>query len=148
MDPEAIEFIKDYNWPGNIRELENLVQRLAALYGEDVISLENVSNELSPTPTTDIQSNENKENIFADETLQQSIYRHLRKYFDAHPGGDLPPNGLYTRILNELEIPLIELSLRATRGNQIKAAELLGLNRNTLRKKIKELEIKIIKDRF
>ncbi|MBT5074478.1 MAG: nitrogen regulation protein NR(I) [Kordiimonadaceae bacterium] len=148
MDGEAIEFIKDYNWPGNIRELENLVQRLSALYGEEVISLENVSNELSTQSTIDPQSPLDKENIIVDETLQQSIYRHLKKYFDAHPGDDLPSNGLYTRILNELEIPLIELSLRATRGNQIKAAELLGLNRNTLRKKIKELEIQIIKDRF
>lgn len=148
MDKQAIEFIKEYNWPGNIRELENLVQRLAALYREDVISLENVSSELSAQPMSETESGNGQENILLEETLQQSIHRHLKKYFDAHPGADLPPNGLYTRILSEMEKPLIELSLRATRGNQIKAAELLGLNRNTLRKKIKELEIQIIKDRF
>ena len=61
---------------------------------------------------------------------------------------ELPPKGLYGRILSEMERPLIELSLNATKGNQIKASEMLGLNRNTLRKKIKELNIPIIKDRL
>ncbi len=148
IDKDALERLKKSDWPGNIRELENLIQRLAALYSEDVISFENVSAEMSGAVQSLPQEQEQKQDIFADETLQESIFRHLKKYFDAHPHGELPPRGLYTRILNELEIPLIELSLKATRGNQIKAAELLGLNRNTLRKKIKELEIQIIKDRL
>jgi two-component system nitrogen regulation response regulator GlnG len=66
-----------------------------------------------------------------------SIERHLVKYFKDF-GDDLPPPGLYHRMLKELEIPLFSCALAATRGNQIKAAELLGLNRNTLRKKIRE----------
>uniref|UniRef100_UPI003137DF8B helix-turn-helix domain-containing protein n=2 Tax=Ferrovibrio TaxID=1231242 RepID=UPI003137DF8B len=73
-----------------------------------------------------------------------SIERHLTKYFSAQ-GDDLPPPGLYDRMLRELEIPLISLSLAATRGNQIKAAHMLGLNRNTLRKKIRDHNIQVIR---
>jgi two-component system nitrogen regulation response regulator GlnG len=75
-----------------------------------------------------------------EETLGQSVDRHLRAYFRAHEGR-LPAAGLYERVLHEIERPLISLSLEATRGNQMKAADLLGLNRNTLRKKLRELDI-------
>ena len=74
------------------------------------------------------------------ETLSQSVERHLDGYFRAHPHG-LPASGLYDRILREIERPLLALSLQATRGNQIRAAEMLGLNRNTLRKKMRELDL-------
>ena len=70
--------------------------------------------------------------------------RHLRSYFNAHRD-ELPAAGLYDRVLREIERPLIELSLAATGGNQIKAAQLLGLNRNTLRKKIRELDIHVVR---
>ena len=78
------------------------------------------------------------------ETLSTSVERHLNRYFTAH-GGDLPPAGLYSRILREVERPLISRVLLATRGNQIKAAELLGVNRNTLRKKIRDLDIEVVR---
>lgn len=149
LSSKAIEGLKEHEWPGNIRELENLVQRLAALYSEDEISFENVVAELSESNIYDEDGGEKKaDHLYLSETLRQSIHRHLKKYFDTHSSDELPPKGLYTRILSELERPLIELSLNATKGNQIKAAEMLGLNRNTLRKKIKELEIQIIKDRI
>lgn len=77
-------------------------------------------------------------------SLTESLNFHLTNYFKSH-GDSLPPNGLYDRVLREVEMPLIELSLEATRGNQIKAAELLGLNRNTLRKKIQELNIEVVR---
>ena len=67
--------------------------------------------------------------------------RHLSELFHAH-GANLPPPGLYHRILREIEYPVISAALAATRGNQIKAAELLGLNRNTLRKKVRDLDIR------
>ena len=67
---------------------------------------------------------------------------HLRRYFDQH-GDSLPPDGLYNRILKEIELPLLALSLSATRGNQVRTAELLGINRNTLRKKIIDLDIHV-----
>ena len=76
--------------------------------------------------------------------LSTAVERHLTKLFGAH-GDALPPPGLYHRILRELEQPLISAALGATRGNQIKAAELLGLNRNTLRKKIRDLDIRLMR---
>lgn len=137
--PEAMERLKDYRWPGNVRELENLVQRLTALYSQDVISLETVEAELAhsaPGTTAEARTDE--------ESLSDAIERHLRTYFSAHRDG-LPAAGLYSRILHEMERPLIGLSLEATRGNQVQAASLLGLNRNTLRKKIRELDIDVVR---
>ena len=73
-----------------------------------------------------------------------TIERHLKKYFDAH-WGELPAPGLYDRIFREVERPLISLTLSVTSGNQVRAAKVLGLNRNTLRKKIRELNIDIVR---
>jgi len=77
-----------------------------------------------------------------DRGLAAAVRRHLQVYFSAHDDG-MPSEGLYDRILCEVEKPLIELSLEATRGNQIRAARLLGVNRNTLRKKIQKLKIPV-----
>ncbi len=71
-------------------------------------------------------------------SLSATVERHLRDYFDAHEQG-LPASGLYDRILHEIERPLLSVTLAECQGNQLRAAELLGLNRNTLRKKIREL---------
>jgi two-component system nitrogen regulation response regulator GlnG len=79
-----------------------------------------------------------------EETLQGAVERHLTDYF-RNFGDALPPPGLYQRVLREVENPLISAALASTRGNQIKAAELLGVNRNTLRKKIRELDIQVIR---
>jgi two-component system nitrogen regulation response regulator GlnG len=139
VSAEAMERIRRYRWPGNVRELENLVRRLAALYAEDVIGVEVIENELAEPPQAPRNAEPSEE-----ETLTGSIERHLTKFFSAQ-GDDLPPPGLYDRMLRELEIPLISLSLAATRGNQIKAAHMLGLNRNTLRKKIRDHNIQVIR---
>ncbi len=77
------------------------------------------------------------------ETLEKSVERHLRQYFKAHSADGLPPSGLYWRILPLFEKPLIEVALQATGYNQLKASRLLGINRNTLRKKITELGISL-----
>jgi two-component system nitrogen regulation response regulator GlnG len=76
--------------------------------------------------------------------LGAAVEQHLSRYFAAHDG-ELPASGLYDRVLREVERPLIRLALTATRGNQIKAAALLGLNRNTLRKKIRDLDIEVVR---
>ena len=137
--PEAVERLQNYRWPGNVRELENLVQRLTALYSQDVISVETIEAELAHSSPSGEGEARNDE-----ESLSDAIERHLRAYFSAHRDG-LPAAGLYNRILHEMERPLIALSLEATRGNQVRAANLLGLNRNTLRKKIRELDIEVVR---
>ncbi|HYM04639.1 MAG TPA: nitrogen regulation protein NR(I) [Stellaceae bacterium] len=139
ISSEGIERLKRYRWPGNVRELENLVRRLAALYSEDVLGVEVIEAELAdpaPTPAGEGES--------GDDNISSTVERHLSRYFAAH-GDGLPPTGLYDRVLREVERPLISLSLSATRGNQIRAAQLLGLNRNTLRKKIRDLEIQVVR---
>ncbi|MCC6983579.1 MAG: sigma 54-interacting transcriptional regulator, partial [Bauldia sp.] len=139
VEPGAMERLKRYRWPGNVRELENLVRRLAALYSQDVITEAVIEAELGQTISIAAGNEEPTE-----DTLTGSVERHLNKYFEGY-GEGLPPPGLYHRILREIEYPLIGIALAATRGNQIKAAELLGLNRNTLRKKIRDLDIQVIR---
>jgi two-component system nitrogen regulation response regulator GlnG len=139
VDKESLEALKKHKWPGNVRELENLVRRLAALYSDDVINISVIEQELQPqeiTPSEDAPGE--------DESLGMAVERHIAKYFAAH-AGSLPPRGLYERVIREVERPLLSLSLEATNGNQIKAAELLGVNRNTLRKKIRELDIQVVR---
>ena len=139
LDSAAMTRLSQYPWPGNVRELENLVRRLAALYSQEVIGLDVVESELAeveqPAPDPDDRRNEG---------LSGAVERQLKEYFSAHKDG-LPAAGLYDRVLHEVERPLITLSLAATGGNQIKAAALLGLNRNTLRKKIRELDIQVVR---
>ncbi|MEX1035632.1 MAG: nitrogen regulation protein NR(I) [Sneathiella sp.] len=139
IDKESLEALKKHKWPGNVRELENLVRRLAALYSDDVINLSVIQQELQPQEIGD-----SEESVGTDESLGMAVERHIAKYFAAHAGG-LPPPGLYERVIREVERPLLSLSLDATNGNQIKAADLLGVNRNTLRKKIRELDIQVVR---
>ena len=141
IDTGALERLKRHRWPGNVRELENLVRRFAALYPQETITEAIVDVELVETPT--FGSVSSGEPIVA-ATLSESVEHHLDVYFAGFKG-DLPPPGLYHRILRDVEEPLINAAMAATRGNQIKAAELLGVNRNTLRKKIRDLDIRIIR---
>ncbi len=138
LEQAALERLKRHRWPGNVRELENLVLRLAALYLDDVINVDIIESELADTGTVATKNNAAGE----DNSLGAAVERTLARYFADH-GDELPPAGLYDRILREIERPMIAMCLNATRGNQIKAAELLGLNRNTLRKKIRELDIAV-----
>ncbi|MFM2130517.1 MAG: nitrogen regulation protein [Pseudomonadota bacterium] len=140
IDEAALSRLAEYRWPGNVRELENLVRRLAALYSQEVIGLDVIEAELSEAPAMPGETAAPREN----ENLSGAVERHLRDYFSAHKDR-LPPSGLYDRILREVERPLLTLSLTATKGNQIKASRLLGLNRNTLRKKLRELDIQVVR---
>jgi two-component system nitrogen regulation response regulator GlnG len=138
LNVEAVQRLYDYDWPGNVRELENLVRRVAALYPDDVITNDIIVAELAQAKFAARDASSD------DDNLSSAVEKHLSKYFDAHRDS-LPSPGLYDRILKELEKPLISLSLTATKGNQFKTAKMLGINRNTLRKKIKELEIDIVR---
>jgi len=161
LETSALERMKRYRWPGNIRELENLIRRLAALYPQESINEQLVEAELSveafpivshfaETPAPAAANNGGPASALAHQdfepgtTLARAMERHFAELFKAH-GDALPPPGLYHRALRELEHPLISAALAATRGNQIKAAELLGLNRNTLRKKVRDLDIRLMR---
>jgi two-component system nitrogen regulation response regulator GlnG len=139
IEQAAIDRLRRYRWPGNIRELENLVRRLAALYPQDTISAGLIEQELSTPAVAPAE-----EEAESDDDLGRAVERFLTRYFSGY-GDNLPPPGLYHRILKEVEYPLIGAALAATRGNQIKAAELLGVNRNTLRKKIRDLDVQVIR---
>lgn len=135
IEPRAMEALKNYHWPGNIRELENLIRRLAALYAQETLTVELIEAELR-------QDNFEQTAIQTDQQdLPGAVEAYLEDYFSGF-GGDLPPDGLYDFVLAQVERPLILASLAVCGGNQVKAASLLGLNRNTLRKKILQLDIK------
>ncbi|WP_300517803.1 response regulator [Aliiroseovarius sp.] len=140
LSDAAAEVLRTYPWPGNVRQLENTVQRLMVTGAEEEISRTEVEATLgAPSGGVLPQAVEG-------EKLSASVARHLQRYFDLH-GGTLPPPGLYQRILREIELPLIEIALDATGGNQAKCADLLGINRNTLRKKITDLGIEVTRRR-
>jgi two-component system nitrogen regulation response regulator GlnG len=147
LDVEAMDRLKRYRWPGNIRELENLVRRLAALYPQDTLTGPILDAELDSRPLAPAPAAGGRASVpgGADgDNLSVAVERHLADYFAGFKDG-LPPPGLYHRILREIEGPLIGAALAATRGNQIRAAELLGVNRNTLRKKVRDLDLQVIR---
>ncbi len=138
----AAALVRSYRWPGNVRQLENTLRRLVVTAAEPAISRAEIEVALGATPAERLDAGPEE----ANERLSASIARHLRRYFDLHDGG-LPPPGLYDRILKEMEAPLISIALEATAGNQAKCADLLGINRNTLRKKITDLDIRVTRRR-
>ncbi len=132
LDDAGVERLLQHGWPGNVRELENLMRRLAALVREERIGAAAIGMQLGTSIA--IEAGPAIEN---DGGLSGSVELHLTRYF-ASFGRDLPPDGLYERLLAEIEPPLLRIALAASKGNQIRAARLLGINRNTLRKKLTE----------
>src|SRR6056297_1903983 len=137
----AVDLMRAYSWPGNVRQLENAVRRIGLTALAQEITRSEVEAVLGNQPRAEPVMGQVR-----GESLSASVAGHLQRYFDLH-GADLPPAGLYGRILREVETPLIEIALDATGGNQMKCADLLGINRNTLRKKITDLDIHVTRRR-
>jgi two-component system nitrogen regulation response regulator GlnG len=141
LAPEARDLVRAYSWPGNVRQLENTLRRLMVTSAEAEITRSEVEAVLGNQPAMEPLKGGGE-----GEKLSASVAKHLKRYFDLH-GGALPPAGVYQRILREVELPLIEIAMDATAGNQAKCADLLGINRNTLRKKITDLDIRVTRRR-
>lgn len=131
---EAQAELEQHAWPGNVRELENTLLRAAVLAPGPM---------LTPTDLSlQVAASASPEN-FSNLSLEELVRRKLSGYFTQT--GSLDQGGLYDIILAQVEKPLIELTLEYTSGNQLKAAEVLGINRSTLRKKITHLKIELKK---
>ena len=129
VSPEAQAVLNGHDWPGNVRELENTLVRAAVL---------------APGPTLmprdlALATRETTVAAYDDMSLEEVVRLKLKEYF--RQTRDVEPTDLYALIMERVERPLIELTLDRTRGNQLKAASILGINRNTLHKKISELKI-------
>ncbi len=138
----AVERLRAHRWPGNVRELENLVRRVAALYPQETIGEDIVVGELAEAIS--FSAGQSEPDGDSQDTLAASVERHIKQFLSAGRDG-MPMRDIYDRVIAEVERPLIAMTLCSTRGNQIKAAAVLGLNRNTLRKKIRDLEIPVVR---
>ncbi len=139
IEPDAMARLRAHHWPGNVRELENMIRRLCVLYAQETIDADVIDAELREgLPNGALADGD------GDDGLGGAVARHLELLFE-RPDGGMPQAGLHGRIVREVERPLIAKVLAATRGNQLQAAAVLGLNRNTLRKKIRELDIEVMR---
>jgi two-component system, NtrC family, nitrogen regulation response regulator GlnG len=143
LDKGGAEELESWSWPGNVRELENLMRRIAALSPDPVIGADTIRRELFRERSAPISGNMTGQNDDLESVARVAIARLIAKATTA----DAPLLDLHETVIAAVERPLFELALRETRGNQIKAAEILGLNRNTLRKRLSTLEVDMGKGR-
>ncbi len=134
LERQALDLLSAYDWPGNVRELENLVLRLAVLGADTVISVRDVEREMrlgSAEPKTSVMSFESE--------VEALLHRHVMG--DLLASDETRGEGVHSAVIDRVERPLIKLALSVTSGNKVRAAQLLGMNRNTLRAKINALGI-------
>ncbi len=164
LGDDAAALLRVHAFPGNVRELENMMRRLALTASGPTITAAEMREALTqqgasraapltvvPVPAPSSAAAEGAGPApyqlgGGNGPLSDSVEAHLQRYFDLH-GDSLPPPGLYDRILREIERPLLQVALDATGGNQLRCADLLGINRNTLRKKLTELNIEVTRRR-
>ena len=140
LSREAIERLQGHRWPGNVRELENLLRRLVAIEIDDTIPAHAIERELATVPVQAAVA----QTDYSGTSLPEFMENYLSRYF-AGFGQNLPPAGLYDRVLAEVEPALLRAVLAATSGNQLRAADLLGINRNTLRVKLRDRQVKVVR---
>lgn len=138
ISDEAIECLVEYPWPGNVRELENVIKRAMVVTSGALISPKDLKGILQLSPAQ--MAADDLEDLALEEIVHKKLLNFLSRF------DQLDAMDLYTTIIQMVERPLISLVLQKTRGNQIQASKVLGINRNTLRKMIRTLKIKL--DRF
>ena len=138
LSDEALKYLFKHNWTGNISELRNVIERVNFISTEEKISIEMIKKALD--------NNSFDTNNEVNESLEDILKRNIENFFINFDSNEVNTD-LYNYFIIKIEKPLIETILKFTRGNQIKASELLGFNRNTLRKKIKNLAIEVKKVR-
>jgi two-component system nitrogen regulation response regulator GlnG len=147
LSDDALARLQAWRWPGNVRELENLMRRVSVLYSHETVTGAMIDSELAEAKSLGTVSPHQADGASGDEPFSTAVERHLRRFFEVAEQSGVPPVALHERVIAEVERPLIRLTLDVTRGNQIRAAAMLGVNRNTLRKRIKDLEIPVTKGR-
>ena len=135
FNTESFQILEKYQWPGNVRELENFILKLCALYADEIIMNEDLVKEIKNLQKLDQQMLDTDSQF--SKILENYLSKNLNKINTEYQGD------VYNYFVSELEKVLLFEVLKNKNGNQLKAAELLGLNRNTLRKKITELNISI-----
>ncbi len=130
---EALRLLQRHSWPGNVRELENTIQRAALLSPDQLLSPADFG-----ALGTEVGKQEN------DSSLEALVHKKLTASLAQMDVNEL--DNLYEMVLHQMERPLIQIVLQKTRSNQVRTAEILGINRNTLRKKINTLGISVHKD--
>ena len=133
IHPDGYGVLKNYDWPGNVRELENFILRISALYPEDIIDSESIRKEINKLNNNSLESK--KKNLYFSDIINNYFSDNINKLLEENNGE------VHNYILSIIERALISQTLNTNGGNQLKAAESLGLNRNTLRKKIIDLNI-------
>jgi two-component system, NtrC family, nitrogen regulation response regulator GlnG len=133
LSQEAVEWLRNYTWPGNVRELENMLVRAATFVTGPIIRRRDL---LGPTGTDRRANGAQEESI--EEVLRRRLQPVVRNYSAPPRGGK---SDLYSLVIGMSERALIELVLERTAGNQVQAAQLLGINRNTLKRKLDDLEL-------
>ncbi|QWV94853.1 sigma-54 dependent transcriptional regulator [Geomonas oryzisoli] len=131
---DAVKLLSNYNWPGNIRELENTIKRAVILSPDPLLVA-------SDFPGLRNRQGEGKGEELSLEGIVDLKLRGCFSNMEKMESGDV-----HAMVLEQVERPLIRFVLEKTRGNQVRAADILGINRNTLRKKITELGIELRKE--
>jgi two-component system nitrogen regulation response regulator GlnG len=132
-DSDALRLLTAYSWPGNVRELENTIKRAVILSSDPLLTSADFSGLRQQVSMDKLPSEELSLEGIVDMKLR-GCFTNMEKM----DSGDI-----FSMVLEQVERPLIRFVLEKTRGNQVKAADILGINRNTLRKKIHELGIEL-----
>ena len=135
IDPKGYKIIESYSWPGNVRELENFIYKLSALYTEDLLDAKILKKEIKILKDMDKKISDTAKGFLS--LISNYFSKNISKISEDHSGE------IYNHYINEVEKALLVEILKSKNGNQLRASEILGLNRNTLRKKITELNIDI-----